>query len=613
MNTFKRLQNYLQKHIIVISLLLIIVLGLVLRMKGLTFQSYWLDELFSANASNPSRSFGTMFEMTVKDVHPPLYQSILWIWYHIFGFNELAGRLLSATISSLGIYTMYLLGKEFFNKEVGLIAATIATVNYFLIFYAQEVRSYSLLFLFTALSYMYFFRVLNSYSKKDLMIYILVTVALLNTHFFGFFLVATEVIVFIVYLIKEKSNRIHLIKIASIATVFFIISLLPILQYILSHEAKTSFWIGKPSATFFLDYMRGYVGNNFLYGIFITAIFFSLVYLFKKEEHHKYKMATIILIIWIVFGYLLPYLRSITAVPLLTGRNTIMILPALILLVSYGIYLLKGKLLQITTLLIIVYFSISHLFQIGYYDKPSKQQWREVLFEVSQSKEKIALYGFVGYYQAYSDMLNLNMNILGKNIFDENYNNGTLEECFFVLDAHGDHIAKSEQLKNKAIQKVFEISKIGAKGTLFANNIASQKCLEAFNGIAVNVDFSKLNLTKPYKGNPLGMYWNGTVSTATYELKKGNYDFTVNAKGTPYAKKYAELKIEISYNEKDKKTVIAEKIVETNSEFKDYIIPFQTNTDSNISFSVSFINDGGNPATKEDRNAYLKSLVVKER
>lgn len=127
------------------------------------------------------------------------------------------------------------------------------------------------------------------------------------------------------------------------------------------------------------------------------------------------------------------------------------------------------------------------------------------------------------------------------------------------------------------------------------------------------ITFDECAFSKPYKGNPLGMYWNGTVSTATYELKKGNYDFTVNAKGTPYAKKYAELKIEISYNEKDKKTVIAEKIVETNSEFKDYIIPFQTNTDSNISFSVSFINDGGNPATKEDRNAYLKSLVVKER
>ena len=186
-------REYVKNNIIPLGLIITLIVGIVLRFKGLTFQSYWIDELFSVTVSNPSNSFSYMYDRTVTDVHPPLYQSLLWGWYHIFGFNEFSGRSLSAIIGSIGIFAVYLLGKEFFNKEVGLYAAILASINHFLIFFSQETRSYSLLFLLSTVSYVYLLKVLTTSSKNNFLLYLLFTIALLYTHYFGFFLVATQV------------------------------------------------------------------------------------------------------------------------------------------------------------------------------------------------------------------------------------------------------------------------------------------------------------------------------------------------------------------------------------------------------------------------------------
>lgn len=483
------IREYIKANIIILGLIVTLIVAIILRFKGLTFQSHWNDELWSVYASMPDRNFWSMYDMTVEDVHPPLYQSLLWAWYHAFGFNEYVGRSLSAIIGSLGVFSVYLLGKTFFNKEVGLYAAIIASMNEFLIFYSQEVRSYSLLFLLSTVSYIYLFRVLNDYNKKNFILYLFFSVTLMYIHYFGLFLLATQVFVFIYYFVKDKENRKLLAILAIITSVVLIVSLLPLMEYILSHEGKKAFWIKSPTEWFALDYIKSYVKSQYLEGVFLLMITFSLIYLFRKIEHKTYKTAIIVLLIWIVIGYALPYIRSVTAIPLLTQRNTIMLIPALILLVSYGIYLMRDIVLKIASVGIIIFFSIYQLNYSNYYGKVTKQQWREVLQTIKQTNGDMPIYTFdKGQYApyikyiAYNKMLSLNLGIQPISNIEKELENNSLPSCFLVVDSHGDHISKAKTLQDKTIEKVLEIKKHRAKAVIYSYKMNPQKCAKLFYG-----------------------------------------------------------------------------------------------------------------------------------
>ena len=103
---FGKFRLYIEKYFIYIALSLAIILGVILRLNGLTFQSYWFDEIFTIKLSNPIHSIGYVYDHTMGDVHPPFYQSLIWVWYKIFGFNEYSGRVLSALAGSFSIYTI---------------------------------------------------------------------------------------------------------------------------------------------------------------------------------------------------------------------------------------------------------------------------------------------------------------------------------------------------------------------------------------------------------------------------------------------------------------------------------------------------------------------------
>ncbi len=616
----KSIEDYIRENIVTVGLIATLIIGIILRFKGLTFQSHWADELASAFFSMSDRSFWSMYDVASGDTNPPLYQILLWGWYQIFGFSEYAGRSLSAIIGSLGVFAVFLLGKTFFNKEVGLYAAVIASMNQFLIHYSQEVRSYSLFFLLSTISYVYLFKIMNDYNKKNFILYLFFTVALLYTHYFGFFLVATQVFVFIYYFIKDKEKRKLLAILASITSIVLIVFLLPQMDHLLSHNEIKSFWIKKPTEWFALDYMKKYVKSQYLEGIFFLMITISLMYLFRGVKYKTYKSATIVLLLWVTAGYLLPYIQSLTSMPLLIPRYTIMIIPPLILLVSYGIYLMNDVALKITTVGVIIFFSMYQLSHVNYYGKVTKQQWREVLFEVDKSKEEIPVFDIffdplvknTYGYKTYSLLLNTNLDISDSKELNKQYNNGILPNCFFAVDSHGDHISKSKILQDKRITKVLEIKKHRARGVLYAYNISPQKCSELYNGILEDIDFTECNLSKPYKGNPLGMPWSGSITTPTYKLKNDNYNLIVNAKGTKAFDEYAKLKIQVFRTEENNNSLLVEKIVDTKPNFTKFIIPFGLSQDTNVSFIVSFINDKSRVEPKEDRNVYLKSIILKK-
>lgn len=480
----KKIQNFIQVNGTILILFFIVILAGILRYKGLIFQSHWFDELFSVYVSNPEHSLYTVISKTLSDVHPPLYQILLWSWYHIFGYSDWTGRALSAFFGTLSVYTMYLMAKEFYNKEVGLYAAVIASVNYFLIYFSQETRAYALVFLLTTLSYMYFFRLIKRYELKNMILYVFFTIALMYTHYFGLFLIFTQVIAFLYILFSQPARRKELLSVSIKVTAMLSIAILPLIVSILRLSNKGATWMETPSPWFVIDYMKGYTLSPFLHKIFLFMIIVVVLTIVLRKSSNSIKIATYTLFIWIIIGYLVPYIRSIISVPLLSPKNTIIMIPALITIISFGIYKLKYHWIKLAFIFSIVFFSLYHLYRMEYYSTVTKDQFREVLYEINTFNSNLPVYDIImhkysfnsPYFRTHAKISNVDLDIRYSKELKSRYAHGTKANCFWVVQAHKNYLREENLLKDKSLKKLKIISKHQAEAILYGYKKNLNEC-----------------------------------------------------------------------------------------------------------------------------------------
>jgi len=139
-----------QTLLISIGLVLTLLLATWLRFYRLAGQSLWSDE--GNSVALAQAGLGEIASRTALDIHPPLYYWLLHGWMRLFGDSEIAVRSLSVVASVLLVAVVYQLGARLFDVRVGFLAAFIAAVSPFQIYYAQETRMYALLALLGALT-----------------------------------------------------------------------------------------------------------------------------------------------------------------------------------------------------------------------------------------------------------------------------------------------------------------------------------------------------------------------------------------------------------------------------------------------------------------------------
>ncbi len=120
----------------------VMLLAFGLRVYRLGVDSLWYDETVSALLAR--RPLAEMWAHTARDIHPPLYYALLHFWRLLAGGSEYSLACFSVWFGVAGVAMVGYLGWRLFGARVGLLAALLMTVNPFSIWYAQEVRMYSL-------------------------------------------------------------------------------------------------------------------------------------------------------------------------------------------------------------------------------------------------------------------------------------------------------------------------------------------------------------------------------------------------------------------------------------------------------------------------------------
>ncbi len=119
-------------------------------------ESLRLDESQSMIQAN--RPYFGMLESVARDVHMPLYGTLLHGWLALFGNSITTNRILSLSFYLASICMVFVFTWEFTHKQkIAIYVSTMFTLSPFLNWFGSELRMYSMfIFLTLCLHYLFF-------------------------------------------------------------------------------------------------------------------------------------------------------------------------------------------------------------------------------------------------------------------------------------------------------------------------------------------------------------------------------------------------------------------------------------------------------------------------
>ncbi len=145
-------------HIDAISVLL---LAFAIRIWRLDVQSLSGDEAFSVMNWTRTSLDHLLGVIALIDPQPPAALLSLYGWVRLVGDTEFAGRMLSAFASTVTVAAAYGISSQLVNKRAAILACILTASNPYQIWYAQDLRSYSLWMAFNAVTLWFMLRVLK--------------------------------------------------------------------------------------------------------------------------------------------------------------------------------------------------------------------------------------------------------------------------------------------------------------------------------------------------------------------------------------------------------------------------------------------------------------------
>jgi hypothetical protein len=146
------------------------------------------------------------------DNHPPLYFLILHVLIRVAGDSEFAMRTLSLACAVLLVPLTYACGVRAYSVAAGLGAAFLAALSPLYLWYAQEIRPYTMV---TALGLLSFYALLRIVDPRDptrsrrrwawLVLYVTAVLAMVTTHYLSFLLLVAQGVALLLSWPRERA------------------------------------------------------------------------------------------------------------------------------------------------------------------------------------------------------------------------------------------------------------------------------------------------------------------------------------------------------------------------------------------------------------------------
>ncbi|WP_395044760.1 glycosyltransferase family 39 protein [Flavobacterium sp.] len=422
-----------------------------------------MDEIYSMNVANPNESISKLIsEVNLREGFPYFYFIILKILFSVFGYTATVARAVSAIAGILSVFAIYKLGKELLSKQAGLFAASFMALNEYNLYLSQDARPYSLYILFVIISFYSLVKLLKDNTLKNGIVYGVSAGLILSINFFGVINILSQSIIILYFLvITPKQYRLSHFKnylvSGSIALLMFVPNY-AILQKLLG---LTSAWIPKPTPDSFSLFFKEILGDSEMtLFIFLPIFYYFLFTLFSQEEAKKNEnikdnkmiFSSIISFVWIFTVILFLMIKSYGEQSYMLIRYFSSITPVFFLIIGFGLYLIKNKLIKSMLFFSILIFTLVNLFFVkNYYNSINKAQFREAAsFVMKNNKNGDPVFTSQKYWFDYY-FIDYKIKTQEKELealFQEMALDSTKIKPFWFVDAFGKTFTVSETTQN---------------------------------------------------------------------------------------------------------------------------------------------------------------------
>lgn len=291
--------------------LFLLLAGFLWKIFFIDYRDICLDEPFTI--FNAQKSVGEILRLsTSNEPTPPLFMLLIHFWIKLFGIGSFSVRFLPLVFNAFTVLFIYFTGKRFFSLWTGLVASGLFFFSTLHFFHGINTRVYSLVSLETAAS-LYFFLCYaeNQKDRKALTGLIISNILLVYSHYFGWFVILSQVITSFFY--TRNLKMFFRFMIPPFATVLGFIPMIPTMVKLFLKKSDHGTWLTPPRPSDYLKQLFRFLNQKEVFWMIVIVIGVGIIFtliMVSRKRWKGFNISVPVLLLWWIVPYSIMFFTS---------------------------------------------------------------------------------------------------------------------------------------------------------------------------------------------------------------------------------------------------------------------------------------------------------------